>query len=53
MMAWMRRKLLTTALEAVGVASDVARHMLWYASYHMHGTTQESELPVARRRPAG
>jgi hypothetical protein len=36
----MTRKLIGNALEAVGVAAGVARHVLWYVSYHVDGTTR-------------
>ncbi|HEX8854748.1 MAG TPA: hypothetical protein VF752_04035 [Thermoleophilaceae bacterium] len=32
-----RRKLIVGAIEAVGMAADVARHVAWYVSYQIDG----------------
>jgi hypothetical protein len=39
----MARRLLGGALGAVGAAAEVARHMIWYVSYQLDGTTHEDE----------
>jgi hypothetical protein len=36
----MRRKLMGSALGAVGVAAGIARHVIWYVSYQVDGTTR-------------
>jgi hypothetical protein len=36
----MTRKLIGNALGAVGVAAGLARHVLWYLSYQVDGTTR-------------
>ncbi|MBX5468415.1 MAG: hypothetical protein IRZ21_00775 [Thermoleophilaceae bacterium] len=42
------RKLIAGAMEAVGVAAGVARHLAWYLSYQVDGTARHR--PPARRR---
>jgi hypothetical protein len=37
----MARRLLGGALGAVGAAAEVARHVIWYVSYQLDGTTRE------------
>ena len=37
----MARRLLGGALGAVGAAAEVARHVIWYLSYQLDGTTHE------------
>ena len=37
----MRRMLIGGAVEAAAVAAGVARHVIWYLSYQMDGTTHE------------
>jgi hypothetical protein len=37
----MTRKLIGGAVEAAAVAAGVARHVIWYLSYQMEGTTRE------------
>jgi hypothetical protein len=41
MMSSMTRKLIGGALEAVGVAAGLARHVIWYVSYQLDGTTRD------------
>jgi len=36
----MTRKFIGGALEAAAVAAGVARHVIWYVSYQMDGTTR-------------
>lgn len=36
----MRRKVIGGALEAAALAAGVARHLIWYVSYQMDGTTR-------------
>jgi hypothetical protein len=36
-------KMLGGALAAVGLAAAVARHVAWYVSYRMEGTTHDDE----------
>ena len=40
MMGSMTRKLIGGALEAVLMAAGVARHVIWYVSYQVDGTTR-------------
>jgi hypothetical protein len=37
----MTRKFLGGALEAAAVAAGVARHVIWYVTYQMDGTTRD------------
>lgn len=37
----MTRMLIGGAVEAAAVAAGVARHVIWYLSYQMEGTTRE------------
>jgi hypothetical protein len=37
----MKQKLIGGALEAAAVAAGVARHLIWYVSYQMDGTTRD------------
>jgi hypothetical protein len=41
----MTRKLLDGAQEALGAAAGVARHLLWYVSYHVDGRVRNFEDP--------
>ena len=41
----MSRKLLDGAHEAIGAAAGVARHLLWYVSYHVDGRVRDFEDP--------
>jgi hypothetical protein len=41
----MRQKLLDGAQEALGAAAGVARHVLWYVSYHVDGRVRDFEDP--------
>lgn len=36
----MTRKFIGGALEAAAVAAGVARHVIWYVTYQMDGTTR-------------
>ena len=40
-MSSMTRKLIGGALEAVGVAAGLARHVIWYVSYQLDGRARE------------
>jgi hypothetical protein len=44
-----RRKLIVGAIEAVGVAADVARHVAWYVSYQIDGTVARPQPEVPER----
>jgi hypothetical protein len=37
----MKRIFIGSALEAAAVAAGVARHVIWYVSYQMDGTTRD------------
>lgn len=39
----MARKLLGGAQEALGAAAGVARHLVWYVTYHIDGRPREDE----------
>jgi hypothetical protein len=43
------QKLIGGALEAVGVAAGVARHVAWYLSYQVDGTAREHSSPRRRQ----
>jgi len=44
----MARRLLGGALGAVGAAAELARHVIWYVSYQLDGTTHED---LSARKP--
>jgi hypothetical protein len=46
----MGRKLVVGAKDAVGMATDVARHLIWFVSYQVDGTTR-SQQPLPRVKP--
>ncbi|MFL5827139.1 MAG: hypothetical protein ACJ76V_11505 [Thermoleophilaceae bacterium] len=45
-----RRKLIVGAIEAVGVAAGVARHVAWYVSYQIDGAATRPQPEVPERR---
>ena len=45
----MARRLLGGAREAAAVAAGLAKHVLWYVSYRVDGTSRDGE-PVRRSR---
>jgi hypothetical protein len=47
----MGRKIVVSARDAVGVATGVARHLIWFVSYQVDGTTRDQQ-PLPRAKPS-
>jgi hypothetical protein len=47
----MGRKLVVNARDAVGMATGVVSHLIWFVSYQVDGTTRDQpQLPRAKRK---